>query len=228
MFSSHAQKLGSVVNKQKAFEALKATKDLEYTVFHNGFFIDYWTTPGVETHLNTVIMFIDIAHNTAAIPGRGDTSVAFTHTTDVARFVAAALDLQKWEPITSVIADRVTLNELLHFAEEAKGLRLSLSKINPLAETQRLTESIPQGTKFDVVHDSLEKLEAGEVTELPIHLESYDHIPKAAVQGFSSTFGLWFEAGDLDFKPEKLLNDQFPGIKPRKVKDLVEEAWKKA
>lgn len=64
---------------------------------------------------------IDIAHDMAVIPGSGDNPVVFTHTADLARFVVASLDLEKWDPVSYVIGDKVTWNEFLALAEEAKG-----------------------------------------------------------------------------------------------------------
>jgi hypothetical protein len=46
------------------------------------------------------------------------------------------------------------------------------------------------------------------------------------LQGFFASFSILFEEGFLNLQPEKSLNDQFPEIKTRKVKDLVIEAWK--
>lgn len=66
-------------------------------------------------------MVSDIANNAAAIPGSGDVPAVFTHTSDVARFVAASLDLDHWDSVHYVIGDRVTWNEFLRLAEEAKG-----------------------------------------------------------------------------------------------------------
>lgn len=43
-----------------------------------------------------------------------------------------------------------------------------------------------------------------------------------------SVHGVWFEEGVYNLKPVRFLNDQFPQIKPIKVKELLEQAWKKA
>ena len=40
--------------------------------------------------------------------------------------------------------------------------------------------------------------------------------------------GVWFEEGVYNLKPAHFLNDQFPQIKPMKVKELLEKAWNKA
>ena len=66
-------------------------------------------------------MHIDIPGNTAAIPGDGNMPVVFTHTSDMGKFVAASLDLKGWAHVSVVIGDKVTMNEVVKMAEEAKG-----------------------------------------------------------------------------------------------------------
>jgi len=118
-----------VAHKREAARALEATTTLEHTVFHVGFFMDYWGlgphgVPGVPSYLATrtpFVTWLDMAHGAAAIPGSGDVPVVFTHTADVARFVAASLDLPRWERETFVQGDRLTWNQFLRLAEEARG-----------------------------------------------------------------------------------------------------------
>ncbi|WYZ42347.1 hypothetical protein EsH8_VI_000046 [Colletotrichum jinshuiense] len=201
-----ASQLGSVPHKLHARALLKETRELEYTVVHNGFFLDYWGTPVVKSNMSQFVLFLDIPNNAAAIPGSGNTPSAFTHTKDVGKFVAASLDLEKWEPDTFIIGDKVTWNEFLQHAEAAKG------------------------TKFTVAYDSIDKLKTGQVTELPGHVPAYPFFPKEAYQGLSASFGLWFDDGSFNIPPAgtKTLNELFPEIKAWKVKDLLDTAWKKA
>ena len=63
-------------------------------------------------------------NNAAAISGSGNTPVVFTHTIDVAKFVAASLDLDKWDKRFFVKGDKLTWNEFLQLAEKAKGVFL--------------------------------------------------------------------------------------------------------
>lgn len=98
---------------------------LEYTVVQNGCFLDYWCMNTVKSYMVPATTVIDTKNNAASIPGSGNTPVVFTHTSDVAKYVVALLDLNKWEPESFVVGDKVTLNEFLHLAEEAKGTRRS-------------------------------------------------------------------------------------------------------
>jgi nucleoside-diphosphate-sugar epimerase len=112
-----------VIHKINAQKELQKTTNLEYTVFQVGSFMDYWGIPGVKSFMDRMplVFWLDMANNAAALPGSGNTPAIFTHTTDVARFVAASLDLPRWEPETFVFGDRATWNEIIEWAEEVKG-----------------------------------------------------------------------------------------------------------
>ena len=71
-------------------------------------------------------------------------------------------------------------------------------------------------------------MKTGKITELPGHVPAYEHIPKEHFQALLSLFGIWFATGVFDYKPAKLLNDEFPDIKPYTVKAFLNEAWTKA
>ncbi|KAI8722875.1 NAD(P)-bd-dom domain-containing protein [Fusarium sp. LHS14.1] len=186
--------------KLAAMSELEGTK-LEWTIVCNGFFLDYWGMPKVKSYLNPMTLFIEPASKEAAIPGSGNTPVVFTYSQDVAKFTAALLTLDKWERESYVIGTKLSLNEFLRLAEEVRG-------------------------EFKTTHDSLELLKSGKITELPGHRYAYEHLPKEALQGMLATFGLLFDEGQFDFKPERSLNDIFPEIKPVSAKDMLEIGWK--
>jgi hypothetical protein len=109
---------------------LQQTRNLEYTAFYSGFFLDYWGMPGVASHMPPFTMVLDIANNAAAIPGSGDVPITFTHTKDTAKFVAASLDLEKWDEESFVMGEKLTFNEALKVVEDVKGMFfLSLSEV---------------------------------------------------------------------------------------------------
>lgn len=76
---------------------------------------------------------IDIPNNTALLPGEGTTPMVLTHTTDIAKYVVAMLDLPKWEKAAYIIGSRVTLKEFVEIAQEVKGVKFDI-KYNATAE----------------------------------------------------------------------------------------------
>lgn len=107
--------------KNQTLDALKKT-DLEHTEFYAGFFTDFFTGPGIKTYAAPMISVVDLAHDIAAVPGSGNTPVCFIHTFDLAKYVALALDLEKWDAAYHVVGDKLTWNEFVKLAEAAKGL----------------------------------------------------------------------------------------------------------
>lgn len=189
-------------SKLDILAALEATSTLEYTTVLNGYFVDCWVAPKVKSYQDPLPLVVDIPNNFAAIPGSGNELVTFTHTFDIALFVAALVEAPKWEEESYIIGDKVTWNQFVQYAEEAKG------------------------TKFTVKTDSIEDLKKGQITELPSHPHLYPFFPKAMLQGLFSAFGRMFAEGAFDLKPKHILNEAFPEIQARKVKDLIFEAWK--
>jgi hypothetical protein len=188
-------------NKIDTLAALEASS-LEFTSIFNGYFIDYFAVPKVQSYLTPLVVVADLANNFAAIPGSGDVPVVFTHTWDIAKFAAAYVQKSTWEKEAYIIGGKVTWNEFIAIAEEAKG------------------------TKFTVRTDSIEKLSKGEITELPSHLAIYPFFPKAMLQGFFAAFGIFFEKGLFDLNPAHTLNEEFPEIKARTVKEIIDAAWR--
>jgi hypothetical protein len=68
------------------------TSGLEYTLVSNGLFMDIYGLPKVKSHLHPFSFGIDMVNNAASIPGSGDVPVVFTHTTDIAKYVAALVN----------------------------------------------------------------------------------------------------------------------------------------
>jgi hypothetical protein len=83
------------------------------------------------------------------------------------------------------------------------------------------------GAKFSVAYDNVEKLKSGQTTELPGQISLYAFLPKEILQYMIAVHGVWFEEGVYNLKPTRFLNDQFPEIKPIKVKEILKQAWKK-
>ncbi|KXJ85568.1 hypothetical protein Micbo1qcDRAFT_198786 [Microdochium bolleyi] len=189
---------------QKKFliKTLRESKTLEYTEVHNGYLFDYFGVPKIPSYMTPFTIVIDMPHNTAAIPGTGNERVTFTHTRDVARYVAALLDLEKWDLETTVEGETTTWNEFVKLAEEVKG------------------------TKFNVTYDGPELYENGKVGELPSHVPMYPFFPKEALQGLAAAFNLQFVQGMADLSGDVTHNKLFDEIKPWGARDVLERAWK--
>lgn len=101
--------------------ALQKT-DLEWTQFQNGYFLDYYGMPHVESNLKPLTFVLDVAHAAAAIPGTGDEIMTFTYTKDLARFVVAALDLRTWKFPMVCYSEKTTWNRMVKVAEKCRGM----------------------------------------------------------------------------------------------------------
>jgi len=173
---------------------------------HNGYFADYFVGPGAKTRFDrNLAPAIDARNHVAGIPGSGDVYSVFTHTTDVAKFIPHLLSSSdKWERESNVIGQRMTLNQLVSKLEKAKG------------------------TRFDVTYDSVEKLESGQITELPCHNAAYGYFPKKDLQEMFASFGLMFERGVFEVDPAYALNKKFPDVHARSVDELIVEGGRAA
>ncbi|KAF5231480.1 hypothetical protein FANTH_13392 [Fusarium anthophilum] len=188
--------------KLSLFDALDNT-DLEWTAVANGFFLDYWGAPNLKTYLDRLTIALDIPARKAAIPGNPDQPAIFTYSKDVARFTAKLLTLEKWDPVSYIIGDRLTWKEFVKLAEQATG------------------------DEFEITYDSVERLRSGKVTELPGHIPVYPFFPKDAWQTIMSELGVFFDQGGFDFQPEKTLNSLFPEIKVTTARDVLDIACRK-
>lgn len=99
---------------------------LEHTYFYSGMFMDYFALPRIETHMRHLYTVLDLEHNEAAVPGDGSAVMAMTYTQDVAKFVAASLELDKWPRVLTIVASQPTLNELVQLAETVRGRKLDV------------------------------------------------------------------------------------------------------
>ncbi|KAF4781914.1 hypothetical protein HER10_EVM0005047 [Colletotrichum scovillei] len=175
---------------------------LEWTAFNCGWFLDYYAMPHIETYIPQTTFVVDMANRRASIPGDGKQKMTFTYTKDVARFVVEALDLATWEHDTYLIGDEMTWEEFIGIAEEARG-----------------------GKKFHVTYDSVQKLQSGEITELPGQVAAYSYFPKQWTQQLFSTFGFWVTEGLFDFPKDRVLNQVFPHLKVTGVREMLQKSW---
>ncbi|CAG7953457.1 unnamed protein product [Penicillium olsonii] len=180
-----------------AADRLKASS-LQYTRVIPGFFMDYWGMPHVQTHLQPFTFGIDISSGTAAIPGDGNNVICMTYTYDLATYLVKALGLDEWPELSVIVGDEVTYNQILGMAEEFTG------------------------KKFTVTYDSLEQIQAGDVT-VPTQPEgvdsSSDELKEVTALVSRLTVNNVFDL------PKDRLNDRFPEVKPLTVREFLHNAW---
>ncbi|KAH6983867.1 hypothetical protein EDB80DRAFT_691677 [Ilyonectria destructans] len=217
--ASHQEMAPSVPMKLRAVADLQKS-DLEYTVFYPGFLLDYYTGASIKSYMSPLVVVIDMEHNMAAIPGSGNTPIAFTHSLDIGRYVDAALDLEKWDSSYRIVGDKSTWNDFVKSAQAAKDFT------DPSGSPM-----LSQVRPFTIVHDSVEDLKKGRVTILPA-VDKYLHLmsvpDKEVLSQFLGTFGQLFADGSFNIKEEGALNEMFPEIKPLTIKEAVEAAAKSA
>jgi hypothetical protein len=183
-------------------DELKKT-DLEWTAIYPGIFMEYYV-PGLPTYNNIYAINIDVESNMAGIPGSGDVPITLTYSADIGKYIAALQGLDKWERDYRIAGDTKTWHEVIAIIEKGKGVKL------------------------DVEYDSMEKLQKGQVRDLPSYQKTYamlggGELAKSTVQGMYAQFGQWMEQGEFMYKDGPILNNVFPEIKPL----AFEEAWKK-
>ncbi|KAF5375630.1 hypothetical protein D9757_008529 [Collybiopsis confluens] len=111
-----------------------ANKDtFEYTRLNCGIFLNYLgygnRKPEGDKALGHLAHFpyiFDLSKRTADIPGDGGKHIVYTRTEDVGNFVAAATQLENWEEYMDMAGDVLTLNEVLHIAEDTCGSKFTV------------------------------------------------------------------------------------------------------
>jgi hypothetical protein len=115
----------SLLNPWAAFQRksldLLRTTSLQWTKVAPGYFLDYWGMPYIKTYLTSMTPVIDMKNAVAAIPGSGHKLVVFSYSFDVAKVVTELLNLPTWQVTTYIIGDKLTWNDFLKLAEDAKG-----------------------------------------------------------------------------------------------------------
>ncbi|OLN83298.1 Isoflavone reductase-like protein IRL 1 [Colletotrichum chlorophyti] len=184
-----------------AFEAIDELDrtDLEYTRVVNGFFIDYYGMPHYKTHLHPWVNFINLEKKWAVIPGDGSGKSNFITSQDMAKYIAGLMDLDKWSKISSIVAETLSISELLALAKKTRG------------------------SDFKVVHDDLEKLKSGKISLI----SEFPHIgldPEEAEPLFAK---IHYYAGteQVLVPTDDTLNTKFPDIVTKTAAEVIEESW---
>lgn len=188
------------------------TSTLEYTYFYPGMFMDYFGLPRVPSSLRPLCFFVDPVRRRAVLPGDGTARMSMTTTTDAARYLALALDLENWPRIMTAVASTVSLKELVSMMESTLGH--------------------PIHTTYQPVEDLLRHA----TNDLPTNVEIAAQFPERFPGGLTQLRALVadLEAGvalgayDLGKADEHinlvdLFRDKTPH--PKRIEDIVEQAW---
>ncbi|KAH6643320.1 hypothetical protein BKA67DRAFT_639937 [Truncatella angustata] len=196
-----------------ARQELQKTSTLKYTYIYPGMLMDYFGMPRVKSSLRPLCFFIDPANGHAVLPGDGEAKMSMTFTTDVARYVALALELDEWPRILAVAASTVSLNELVRLVE--KNL----------------------GRKLEVRYQPVEKLLKHEPVDLLTNLDIAKEYPERFPLGVNQLRGLIadleagvalgaFDLGKLEGHLDLVVAFEGKTQAPMRIEELLEEAWK--
>ncbi|KAH6838531.1 hypothetical protein B0I37DRAFT_394167 [Chaetomium sp. MPI-CAGE-AT-0009] len=183
-----------------ARRALEKTAALEYAYIYPGMFMDYFGLPRVPSSLRPLCFFVDPENGLAVLPGNGEARMSMTFTTDAARYIALALELNKWPRVMTTASSTVSLNELVALFEKSLG------------------------RKLQVRYQPVEKLLRHEAVDLPTNVDIAGRFPER-FPGAGVALGA-FDFGKLRGHLDLVEAFQETSPAPRRIEDLVGEAWK--
>lgn len=193
---------------------LEKTSTLEYAYIYPGMFMDYFGMPRVKTNLRPLCFFIDPERGQAVLPHDGEAKMSMTFTTDAARYLALALDLDQWPRILTTVASTVTLNELVGLVEKSLGRKLEV-RYQPVEKLLKHETIIDLPTNLDIAKEYPERFPGGldQLRALIADLEAGVAL---------GAYDLGNLSGHLDLV--KAFEGKVPP--PRRIEGLIEEAWK--
>ncbi len=169
--------IDAYAHKEAVWQAVKAS-GLEYTKFACGLFMNVFVTgtPRAEEEalagLRPWNFIVNVKAGTADLPGDGEAKATFTESRDVAKFVAASLDLDKWDEESGMEGSTVSLNEVVKLAEKVTK-RKFLIKHNSLAELAEMINADPGTCFYNQIRLAIAE---GKVTVKPTLNEKCPHL----------------------------------------------------
>ncbi|KAH8658515.1 hypothetical protein BX600DRAFT_439677 [Xylariales sp. PMI_506] len=198
-----------------ARKELDQTTTLEYAYIYPGMFMDYFGMPRVPSSLRPLCFFVDPVKGEAVLPDDGEALMSMTFTTDTARYIALALELDSWPRILTTATSTVSLNELVRLIEKSLGRKLNVS-YQPVGKLLKYN-GIDLSTNLEIAEQYPERFPGGlrQLRALIADLEAgvalgafdFTKLPKDQHLDLAATFA--------DKSPE-----------PIRIEALVEEAWK--
>jgi hypothetical protein len=191
---------------------LAKTTTLEYTYVYPGMFMDYFGLPHVKSALRPLCFFVDPEKSQAVLPDDGKAKMSMSFTTDAVRYLALALDLEKWPRVLSTAASTISLNELVRIIEGSLGHKLQV-RYQPVEKVLK-HEVIDLPTNVDIARDYPERFPGGldQLRGLIADLEAGVAL---------GAFDLGNLTGHLDLVKE--FEGKAPA--PKRIEDLVAQAW---
>ncbi|CAF0759888.1 unnamed protein product [Adineta ricciae] len=115
--------------KKPVVDAVKCS-GIEYTLFLNGLFMDYFASPQQSNpYLEPMPFGVDMNKCTARFVGTGDEPFNVTLLEDVGKFVAAALDLEHWELHSGIVGSRTSWNEVIRLGEKVREQKFEVERL---------------------------------------------------------------------------------------------------
>lgn len=134
-------------NRQSILDELeKHTGRLEYTQYKQGIFMNYFCTGSPREEeglcgLKPMAALLDVINAKAMIPGDDENMrITMTEMGDMARFVAASLDLETWETDSRMVGTTLSYEEMVEVAEKVTGKKFERSKI-PMEQLEAMSKS---------------------------------------------------------------------------------------
>ncbi|KAL9578175.1 MAG: hypothetical protein Q9203_007192, partial [Teloschistes exilis] len=140
---------------------LEQQSDVEWTIFNNGWFMDYFLTQD-KTYLPAIPNEFPVDPNgwKACIRGTGDQVQSFTCARDVAKALIMLLSAPKWEPMIYVTGQWATFNEMVHIMEQSFD--------RPMEKTYRSEEQIAHDASLPPTTENAEAVYLASVEEMMI------------------------------------------------------------
>jgi acetolactate synthase small subunit len=169
--------------KKPVVDAVK-NSGIEYTLFCNGLFMDYFASPQKSNpYLEPMPFGVDINQCTAWFAGTGDEPINVTLLEDMAKFVAASLDMEKWQSQSGVIGSRTSWNEIVRLGEQVRGQKFDVKRqtIEEMLATKK-----PNSTDFldTFYRDAMVHFAQGEVEYEPTLNECFPQIKLTKIDEF--------------------------------------------
>jgi uncharacterized protein YbjT (DUF2867 family) len=121
--------------KEAVWEAVQKS-GLEYTRFINGVWLNTWAPNAPRDEAigragyQGPEFLIDLKGGSILIPGDGSNKITVTDMRDIGKYVAAALDFEKWDEDSFIVGEKLSLNELAAKAEKITGKTINKTYIS--------------------------------------------------------------------------------------------------